>query len=166
LAIAAISSRRTHSRNVRSKRTSVGFVLSSKLMRMLVLQFDGLQMIADIVLGSILPCLRFSALPPIIRDFALQFVTCIVSGCRNEFHAHTKDCALSNDYLKVHKFANRAVAKCIALCHPSRLEHRATAILYIPKVVLLRVRRLHRTRLGQTSGTREGRFGDSNLSSL
>jgi len=50
-------------------------------MRMLVLpQFDGPQMIAHIVLGSISPCLCFSALPPIIRDFASQFVMCIVSG--------------------------------------------------------------------------------------
>ena len=57
-----------------------------ELMRTLILpQFDGPQMIACIVLGSISPCLRFSALPPIIRDFASQFVMRIVSGCSTNF---------------------------------------------------------------------------------
>jgi len=37
---------------------------------------------------------------------------------------------------------------------------------YTEDHTLTRVRRLHRTSLGQASGTREGRFGDSNLSSL
>ena len=55
-------------------------------MRTLILpQLDGPQMITRIVLGSISPCLRFSALPSIIRDFASQFVTHIVSGCNTNF---------------------------------------------------------------------------------
>jgi len=73
-------------------------------------------MIARIVLGSISPCLRFSAFLSIIRDFASQFVTCIVSDCSTNFIADTKDCALLNDYLKVRESANRAVAKCISRC--------------------------------------------------
>ena len=48
-------------------------------------QFHVPQMIVRIVLGSISPCLLFSALPPIIRDFESQFVTCIVNGCRMNF---------------------------------------------------------------------------------
>ena len=85
-------------------------------MRTLVLpQFDGPQMIARIVLGSISPCLRFSALPPIICDFTSQFVTRIISGCSTNFML-TKDYALSNDYLKARESANRAVAKCISRC--------------------------------------------------
>jgi len=85
-----------------------------------------------------------------------------------EFHADTKDCALSNDYLKVRESANRAIAKCISRCiilRYSRLERRATAI-YTESRTLTRVRRLHRTRLRQASGIREGRFGGSNLSSM
>jgi len=50
----------------------------------------------------------------------------------------------------------------LALCHPSDIRDLSVEQLqYIPKIVLLR--RLHRTRLGQASGTREGRFGGSNL---
>jgi len=71
-------------------------------------------MIARIVLGSISPCLRFSALPPIIRDFVSQFVTCIFSS--TNFMLALKDCAFSNDYLKMCQSANRAVAKCILRC--------------------------------------------------
>jgi hypothetical protein len=39
-------------------------------------------MIARIVVGSIVPCLRFSALPPIDRNLSSQFVTRIVNVCR------------------------------------------------------------------------------------
>jgi len=64
-----------------SKRTPCG--LSNKLMRTLVLpQFEGPQMIARMVLGSIAPCLRFSALSPIFRNLSSQFITRIVNGCR------------------------------------------------------------------------------------
>jgi len=123
-------------------------------------------MIARIVLGSISPCLRFSALPPIIRDFASQFVTCTVSGYSTNFMFALNDCAFSNDYLKMRE--SRSSKMYFALCHPSDIRDLSVEQLqYIPKIVLLRVYgELHRTHLRQASGTREGRFGGSNLSSL
>jgi len=66
------------------KRTPCG--LSNKLIRTLVLlQFEGPQMIARMVLGSIAPCLRFSTSFPIVRNLLSQFITRIVNGCRTHF---------------------------------------------------------------------------------
>jgi len=63
------------------KRTPCG--LSNKFMRTLVLpQFEGLQTIARMVLGSIAPCLRFSALSLIVHNLSSQFITRIINDCR------------------------------------------------------------------------------------
>jgi len=58
---------------------------------------------------------------------------------QQEFHAHTKDCALSNDYLKVRESTNRAVAKYLALCPSDIRDFSVEQLQYIPKVILLRV---------------------------
>ena len=42
-------------------------------------------MIVRIALGSISPCLRFSALSLIIRNFASQFMTRIINGYSTNF---------------------------------------------------------------------------------
>jgi len=80
-------------------------------------------MIARIVLGSISPCLHFSALPPINRDSTSQFVSL------HEFHAHTKDCALEPNYLKARESAKSSkISRAVSSFRYSKLERRAAAI--------------------------------------
>jgi len=129
-----------------------------------LLQFDGPQMIARIVLGSISPCLRFSALPPIIHDFASQFVTCIVSGCSTNF---TLKARILERLFKGAWICESRSNKMYLALYPSDIwDLSAEQLQYIEGRTLTRVQRLHRTRLGQASRTRECRFGDSNLSLL
>jgi len=119
-----------------SKRTPCG--LSNKLMRALVLpQFEGLQMIACMVLGSIAPCLRFSALFPIVRNLSSKFITRIINGCRTNFLLDRE--GRIGCYLYACKTANRSVAKMfVLLSSPSDiLDLTAKQLQYIPKPILL-----------------------------
>jgi len=78
-AVAATSSTCTRSRNVRAFQQVYELVLP---------QFEGPQMIARIVVGSIELCLRFSALFPINHNLSynyVQFVMRIVNGYRTNF---------------------------------------------------------------------------------
>ena len=111
-------------------------------------QFDGPQMIACIV-GSISPCLRFSALLSIIRDFAAQFVTRIVSGCSTNFMLTLK---------AMRESTSRAVAKCISHCVILSIFNLSAEQLQYEDRTFTRVQRLHRTHLGQASGTGESKF--------
>ena len=110
-------------------------------MRTLVLpQFDGPQMIARIVLGSISPCLRFSTLPPIICDFASQFVTRIDNGCGTNFMLTLRLRALERLFKGARIYESRSSKMYLVLCHPFDIQDlNAEQLQYIPKVVLLRV---------------------------
>jgi len=104
-----------------SKRKPFGFL--SKLMRTLILpQLDGPQMITRIVLGSISPCLRFSAQAFHHSWFRVTVCDAHRQRLQYKFHAHTKGCALSNDYLKAWESENRAVIKCISRCVLPKFE--------------------------------------------
>jgi len=157
LALAAISSSHTRFWNA-------VVVFSSKLMKTLILsQFDGSQMIAHIMLDSISPCSR--CLPSQFRNFASQFVTRIVNGCRTNFilalkatrsrrlfkGARIRESHSSKMYL-----INRA-----AILHISRLEQLQNK----SKVVFFRVYDDYIEhvwdKLPEHSG---GLFGDSNYS--
>ena len=90
-------------------------------------------------LGSISPCLRFRAASYHSR---FRVAVCDAYRLQQEFHAHTKVYAFSNDYLKARESTSRAVAKCISRCvippRYSRLK-RLEQLQYILKNVLLRM---------------------------
>jgi len=111
-------------------------------MRTLVLpQFEGPQTIARMVLGSIAPCLRFSALSPIFRNLSSQFITRIVNGCRTNLIFLLDRGGRIKCYLYACKTANRSVSKMfVLLSSPSDiLDLTVEQLRYIPKPVLLRV---------------------------
>jgi len=110
-------------------------------MRTLVLpQFEGPQTIARLILGSIAPCLRFSALSSIFRNLSSQFITRIVNGCLTNL-IFLLDGGVGSCYLYVCKTVNRSVAKMfVLLSSPSDILDLTTEELqYIPKPILLRV---------------------------
>jgi len=141
------------------------FGLSSKFRMLILSQFDESQIIARIVLGSISPCLRFSMPFLIIREFALQFVTHIVSGCRTNFMLT----------LRVGLFR---------LFKGVRIRELRSNKMYFTRVILSTFRTwalsncniylrsysyacmVTVSTVEQASGTRENGSGDSNLSSL
>jgi len=98
-------------------------------MRTLILsQFDRPQMIARIVLGSISPCLRFSALPPIIRDFVSQFISSrIVSGCSTNFMLTLRALELFKS-ARIYESRSSKMYLAVSSFRYSRLERRAVAI--------------------------------------
>jgi len=109
-------------------------------MRTLVLlQFDGPQTIAGMILGSIAPCLRFSELLPIVRNLSSQFITRIVNGCRTNRIFLLDGGGRIECYLYACKTANRSVAKMFVLLSSSSdiLDLTTEQLQYIP--VLLQV---------------------------
>jgi len=137
---------------------------SNKLMRILVLsQFDGPQIIARIVLGSISSYLLLHASPCRLSSFAISCrSSCISSAIAVRIScSYYELCPLD----RLFKGA-RSNKMYLVLCPFDIQDLSAEQLQYVPKVILLRVYGDYWPCMGQASGTRESGSGDSNLSSL
>jgi len=84
------------------------------------------------VLGSISPCLRFSALPLIIRDFV---VCAYRQRLQHELHAHTKMLRALELFKGARIYESRNSKMYFTLCHPSDIWDLSAELQYIPKIV-------------------------------
>jgi len=166
-AVATTSSTRTRSRNVHRAGFPASwerwFYRNSKGWR------EGMaQMMARIVVGSIAPCLHFSALFPINRNLSSQFVMRIINDCHTNLIFKLLDRGRNLAPIYRSKVVNRSVQRCL-FCYrvPPICDLSSEQLQFVPKAVFATsVRWLRSLPVEQASGTHKIGFGSSDLSPL